>query len=569
MRTRRVKQLHRIVRGAIAAMLIAQAAVVQAGGPAGDVRSRTSVSAVQDMTDRIIVRYRDGAKAKATAAVTALSAERVREASGRRGFQARPLRVTASGAQVWAMDRMMSIGEARAVAADIAAADTDVEYAEPDSRAMPLGVPNDPSFYDQWNYYESLAGINVLPAWERVRGIGVEVAVIDTGHRSHIDLWENLRDSVDLITNVWTANDGNGRDSDGWDPGDAVAAGECASRPNGAASTWHGTHVAGTIGAVTDNGIGVAGVANGATLYSVRVLGRCGGYVSDIADGILYAVGSSVPGIGSVRQRPARVLNLSIGGGGACAATYASAINTARSRGAVVVVAAGNDNVDVSQSQPANCPGVIAVAAVNRSGGKASFSNYGAGVTIAAPGDVILSTLNAGVTTPGADSYAWYSGTSMAAPHVAGVAALMFAAKPALSPDQVATILRSTARPFPAPCGGCGSGIVDAGAAVQAVAMPATTLTLSGPDDAWWYESTPIVAHVAGNSPTGTVTFYKVGDPTPAVTAPVVNGVASTTVWWMQFGSGGGTFRYSASYSGDANNGISQAGIRVIEVHGD
>jgi serine protease len=564
-----INKLRWFARGMVAVGAIVHVALAHAGGPAAGTDSR-SAAAAQDSTDQIIVRYRDNVRGKGASVTTSLSAERVREASGRRGFQARQLRVTASGAQVWAMGRMMSIGEARAVAADIAAADSDVEYAEPDSRAMPLGVPNDPSFYDQWNYYESLAGINVLPAWERVRGLGVEVAVIDTGHTGHSDLWENLHESVDLITNVWTANDGNGRDGNGEDPGDAVAAGECAARPNGAASTWHGTHVAGTIGAVTDNGVGVAGIANGATLYSVRVLGRCGGYVSDIADGILYAVGSSVPGISYVRPRPARVLNLSIGGGGACAATYVNAINTARSRGAVVVVAAGNDNVDVSQSQPANCPGVIAVAAVNRSGGKASFSNYGAGVTIAAPGEGILSTLNAGVTTPGAQSYAWYSGTSMAAPHVAGVAALMFAAKPSLSPDQVAAILRSTARPFPAPCSGCGSGIVDAGAAVQAVATPLTTLTLTGPDDAWWYESTPIVARIAGNNPTGTVTFYKVGDTTPvAVTAQVVGGVASTTVWWMQFGSGGGTFRYSASYSGDANNGISQAGIRVIEVHGD
>jgi len=181
----------------------------------------------------------------------------------------------------------------------------------------------------------------------------------------------------------------------------------------------------------------------------------------------------------------ARVLNLSLGGSGACDTTTQNAINSARSRGAVVVVSAGNSNADAINSNPANCAGVITVAATNRSGGKASYSNYGTSVTIAAPGGDtgagILSTLNSGTTTPASDSYAYYMGTSMAAPHVSGVVALMLSANPNLTPDDVAAKLKSTARAFPAACSGCGAGIVNAAAAVNAALASATTTTTTPP----------------------------------------------------------------------------------------
>jgi serine protease len=203
----------------------------------------------------------------------------------------------------------------------------------------------------------------------------------------------------------------------------------------------------------------------------VRVLGKCGGYTSDIADGIIWASGGTVSGVPSIAAR-AQVINMSLGGGGACDTTTQNAINSARSRGTVVVVAAGNESQNASNSNPANCAGVIAVAATNRSGGRASYSNYGTIVDVAAPGgdngDGILSTLNAGTTSPGADSYASYMGTSMATPHVAGVVALMLAKNPALTPDDVEARLKSSARPFPASCSGCGAGIVDASAAIDA-----------------------------------------------------------------------------------------------------
>ncbi|MCW0014671.1 S8 family serine peptidase, partial [Burkholderia pseudomallei] len=180
----------------------------------------------------------------------------------------------------------------------------------------------------------------------------------------------------------------------------------------------------------------------------VRVLGKCGGTLSDIADGMRWAAGLAVPGA-PANPNPAKVLNLSLGGyGRTCSTTYQNAINAITARGANVVVAAGNSGGPVAQSQPANCQGVIAVAAIDSRGVRASFSNTGPAVKIAAPGVGILSTLNAGQTSPGADSYASYNGTSMATPHVAGTVALMLAVNPSLSPSRVLQILQSTARPF-------------------------------------------------------------------------------------------------------------------------
>jgi serine protease len=219
----------------------------------------------------------------------------------------------------------------------------------------------------------------------------------------------------------------------------------------------------------------VAGVAFGAKVLPIRVLGKCGGYTSDIADGITWASGGSVSGL-PANPNPARVLNLSLGGGGSCDSTTQTAINGARGRGTVVVVAAGNSNSNAANFSPASCSGVITVAATNRSGGRAYYSNYGAVVDVAAPGgDVrtssangILSTLNSGSSGPGADSLAYYQGTSMATPHVAGVVALMLSKNPALTPDQVESLLKGSTRAFPATCSQCGTGIVNANAAVDA-----------------------------------------------------------------------------------------------------
>jgi serine protease len=291
--------------------------------------------------------------------------------------------------------------------------------------------------------------------------------------RPHVDLASNLIGGYDFISDTFISRDGNLRDADARDPGDWNLAGECGAGTQASSSSWHGTHVSGTIAARTNNGTGVAGVAFNARVVPVRVLGRCGGYTSDIADGLVWAAGGSVAGI-PANPNPARVANLSLGGGGPCGTTMQNAINSARSRGTVVIVAAGNESQNAQNSSPANCSGVVVVAAVNRSGGRAYYSNFGSVVDVAAPGGAmnvnagngVASTVNAGATTPGGDAYAYYQGTSMATPHVAGVAALMLSANPSLTPAQVETTLRNTVRAFPAACSQCGTGVVNARAAV-------------------------------------------------------------------------------------------------------
>ena len=422
-------------------------------------------------TDRIIVKYKTAASSSLAQASqvrgTDLPAQRL-------GVSMTRLRTTGLGSQVLKVDRRLSLAEADALARDIAASDPNVEYAEPDRIMRHTFTPNDTRYNEQWHYFESTAGINAPAAWDKSTGSGVVVAVIDTGYRPHADLAGQFLQGYDFISDTFVSNDGNGRDSDASDPGDWINAGECGPGDPAAfeASSWHGTHVSGTIAALTNNSSGVAGVAFNAKIVPARVLGKCGGYTSDIADAIIWTSGGTVSGV-PANANPAKVLSISLGGIGACDTTTQSAINSARSRGANVVVAAGNENHNASQDSPANCSGVITVAAVGRNGGKASYSNFGATVEVAAPGgsggaNSVLSTLNTGTTTPGSDSYALYNGTSMATPHVSGVVALMLSVKPTLTPDQVTSILQSTARAFPATCSQCGSGIVNASAAVDA-----------------------------------------------------------------------------------------------------
>jgi serine protease len=387
------------------------------------------------------------------------------------------LRTTALGSQVIKIDRRMSIEEATQLARDIAASDPNVEYAEPDRMMQKVFVPNDTRYNEQWQYFEAAGGLNLPAAWDKATGAGVVVGVVDTGYRPHADLAANILPGYDFISDTFVANDGNGRDSDASDPGDWINPGECGPGDPAAfeSSSWHGTHVSGTIAAITNNSNGVAGVAFNAKVVPARVLGKCGGFTSDIADAIVWVSGGTVSGV-PANANPARVINISLGGSGACDTTTQNAINSARSRNTVVVVAAGNSNANAANFSPANCSGVVTVAAVGRTGGKAFYSNFGATVEVAAPGgdtsggtaNGILSTLNAGSTTPGADSFAFYQGTSMATPHVVGVVALMLSVKPTLTPDQVLSILQSTARAFPATCSQCGSGIVNANAAVDA-----------------------------------------------------------------------------------------------------
>ena len=435
-----------------------------------DLSPASAQTSTQAPTERIIVKYK---ASSAEGQLAAMSNASINRASAIAGVGLNHMRQLATGAQLLKLDSGLSDTDINAAIARLQA-DPNVEYAERDLLLQPMAIPTDPRYNEQWHYFESAGGLNLPAAWDVTQGEGVVVAVIDTGYRPHSDLNANLLPGYDMIVDTAVSRDGDGRDADASDPGDWEPAGFCGFGRPARNSSWHGTHVAGTIAAVTNNGNGIAGVAYKAKVVPVRVLGRCGGYTSDIADGMVWAAGGSVSGV-PANANPAQVLNLSLGGGGACGATQQAAINTARNLGATVVVAAGNSNANAANATPANCSGVVTVASVARDGGKAFYSNFGSVVDVAAPGgetftpsNGVLSTLNTGTTSPGVESYAFYQGTSMATPHVAGVAALLYAVDPGITPNQVESILKSTTRSFPATCSQCGTGIVDASAAVNA-----------------------------------------------------------------------------------------------------
>ncbi|AQQ15166.1 Extracellular basic protease precursor [Corynebacterium glaucum] len=344
-----------------------------------------------------------------------------------------------------------------------------IEYIEEDVRMYPMTV-NDPQFSQQWALNGS-AGPSIETAWANApkRGDGQTIAVLDTGITAHPDLDQNVRGGYDFISDQKAGRDGDGWDENPRDEGDWEESGQCGG--NGRSSSWHGTHVAGISAAVADNGEGVASVAPRAAIQPVRIMGPCGGYSSDIIDAMDWASGGEVRGA-SQNPNPAKIINMSLGGQGQCSRSYQEAVDRARSRGTVVVVAAGNENQNAENVQPASCRGVITVAASGPRDQKSSYSNYGASVDVTAPGGDdrqgggILATYNSGSKGPGQPSYSSLQGTSMASPYVAGVVALMLAENPGMNPDQVAARLRETARPLEGSCNGCGTGIVDPAAAV-------------------------------------------------------------------------------------------------------
>ncbi len=470
-------------------------------------------------TDRFIVRYiGDGGIGGGTVTV-ATARERtialgkslsrdfgyVREMSGNGHVISLPSRVPLSQA------------EGIALRIRVNAAALGVESIEPDRILRAYLTPNDPQYGQQWHLQPDTAGnagAGLPGAWDVTTGdSALVIAIIDTGARKdHPDLAGRFLDGYDFVSDPAAGNDGNGRDPDPSDPGDWVSAAENTNPSSpyfscGASdSSWHGTHVAGIIGAAGNNGIGVAGVNWKSKLLPVRVLGKCGGYSSDVVDAVRWSAGLIVPSVPANRT-PARVINMSLGGPGPCGGPLQAAVGDAVAAGAVVVVAAGNSNQNASGETPANCPGVIVVGATDPAGNRAFYSNYGSRLTISAPGGNtrdfgqkggILSTLNAGKTGPGAASYASYQGTSMATPLVAGIISLMLSVDPGLTPERIVALLRETARPFPAgsACAGgtCGAGIINAARAVGAASRRLATTPSAGNGDfeaghATWRES--------------------------------------------------------------------------------
>ena len=345
---------------------------------------------------------------------------------------------------------------------------SDVVYAHPNYLLEAYAEPNDPLYERQWHY----EAINLPAAWDRTTGSAdVTVAVVDSGiSTGHPDLTSKLSPGYDFVSNEQTSGDGDGRDADPTDPG----------------GSFHGSHVAGTVAAATDNGVGVAGVSWGARILPVRVLGDGNGTLADAVDGILWSVGESVPGV-PANPNPADVLNLSLGGPFVCSQVQflQDAFDAANAAGAAVVVAAGNNDEDANEFTPASCGGVITVGATTLEGERADYSNYGGRIDVMAPGgsvnedtdddgqpDGVYSTVQ---NDAGEPDYAYFEGTSMASPHVAGVIALLKSVRPALSGSEARDLLQRTARPITDDsCSvGCGAGLIDAEAALAALAAPA------------------------------------------------------------------------------------------------
>ncbi len=506
---------------------------------------------------RVIVKFKDGGsslRAHALAA-NASSSETARVLSDRAAtLGARQGLLLYAGAAVGERVQVVRADPAhgldsRALAARLAA-DPDVAYAEPDRRMRRVAVPNDPRFttvagngpaVGQW-YLKAPAGevqssINSVTAWDVHTGSrNVIVAVLDTGVRpNHPDLAGKLIGGYDFVSDVTVANDGGGRDSDPSDPGDWITTQDKATTTfadcDVSDSSWHGTQVAGITAAATNNGVGMAGSGSHVRVMPVRVLGKCFGYTSDIAAAIRWAAGDTVSGV-PTNLNPAKVINLSLGSDGACSQAEQDAVNAALARGAVVVAAAGN-SAGRAPGSPANCQGVIGVAALRHIGTKVGFSDVGAILKIAAPGGncvnvgsgqpclyPILTTIDSGTTAPASPTYSDSVnpsvGTSFSSPLVAGTAALMFSVNPNLTPAQVLSTLQATARRFPTtgaaddPTTGpiqtcqapgavdqlqcycttstCGAGMLDANAAVRAVLgsgaalQPAVTATPAAPE---------------------------------------------------------------------------------------
>ncbi|WP_329336259.1 S8 family serine peptidase [Streptomyces sp. NBC_01352] len=462
--------------------------------------------------ERLIVGYKSGAaEAKSNPAAEADAVAKGKEAGEDLDFQRR----LGTGAALVDLGADLTGADVADVVAEFKA-DPQVAYVVPDRLNTAKADPNDTEYAKQWDLFESTAGMNVPGAWTTSTGTGVTVAVIDTGYVAHTDLAANIVAGYDFIADTAVSVDGNGRDSNPADPGDYYAANECGSGIPASSSSWHGTHVAGTIAAVTNNSKGVAGIAYGAKISPVRVLGKCGGYDSDIIDAITWASGGTVSGV-PANTNVAKVINMSLGGDGACTSATQSAINAAVGRGTTIAVAAGNDNENVSGHSPGNCANIISVAATNRTGAKASYSNYGSLVDISAPGgqtstgtaNGILSTLNSGASTPSTESYAYYQGTSMATPHIAGLVALLKSANSSLTPAQIETAIKNNARALPGACsGGCGAGLADAAKTVAAVSGGTSTGTtfssttaVSIPDNGSAVESSIAVSGRTGSAP--------------------------------------------------------------------
>lgn len=481
-------------------------------------------------TDRIIIKWRATAEATIAAGEVRQPVTRLAAVTGLR-LQA--VREVAPRLELLRLDQPLTAAALGQTLAELAR-NPAVEYAVADQRRWPHAIPNDAFFNGQWFLQATQpAAIKATTAWDTTTGsTGTVVAVLDTGVRfEHPDLARadtagKLLPGYDFIADdagsFAVANDGDGRDPDPSDPGDWIDANDIQSAEFTDCpltdSSWHGTRVSGIIGARSNNGIGVTGEAWNAWILPMRVLGKCGGFDSDIISAMRWAAGLTVAGV-PANPYPAKVLNLSLGSDSACPQSYADVIAELATRGVLVVASAGNDGNAVHA--PANCSGVLAVGAIRHVGTKVGFSSLGPLVGISAPGGncvntgvgqpclfSIDTTIDTGLTGPSSSTYTdqfnFNVGTSFSAPIVAGTVALMHAVNARLGAELLTSRLKSAAAAFPVPStpptGGtchvpadpndiqveecvcttstCGAGMLDTSAAIAAALRPIVSISL-------------------------------------------------------------------------------------------
>ncbi len=448
----------------------------------------------------------------------AAAAERVKALAGRAHVTMNASRALTANLHV--MQVTPAAGESEVQTLEKLRADADVEYAVADRRVYPHAtLSNDPLAAGQWFLQAAQpAAINAIGAWDTTKGSdGIVIAVVDTGVRfEHPDLAGRLLPGYDFVsgdsaTSFTTANDGNGRDADASDPGD-----NCG----GSSSSWHGTRTSGIIGATTNNAVGVSGITWSSKILPVRVIGKCGGFNSDVLAGMLWAAGKSVQGVPD-NSTPARVINVSLGSSGQCDSATADVTSTLASLGVLIVVSAGNEGGPVDS--PANCPGAMGILGLRHAGTKVGFSSLGPEIALGAPGGNCVNigigepclfsldtTSNAGTTVPGASIYTDQLnsnlGTSFSAPIVSGIAGLMLAVNANLNSPQLIARLKEGASPFPtssdnanvptchtpassldvqdAECicttSVCGAGMANANGAVLAASRPIAAIVVQG-----------------------------------------------------------------------------------------
>jgi len=439
--------------------------------------------------------------------------------------------------------------------------DPQIRFAEPNYFRYPLFVPNDPEYAIQWHY----PLINLPQAWEVTKGDSdVVVAVIDTGILSlHPDIIGQLTaDGYDFISLTSISNDGDAEDNDPEDPGDQMQGG----------SSFHGTHVSGTVAAASNNSIGVAGIAYEAKIMALRALGVGGGLSSDIMKCIEYAAGLTIAP-DPIPNQPADVINMSLGGGSPSQAEQ-TIINDARAAGVIIVAAAGNESTS-ARSYPASYDGVISVSAVGPDKSLASYSNFGSKIDVAAPGGDFGASNDGVYSTSGDDTgqggtiqnvYSFSRGTSMASPHMAGVAALMKAVQPALTPADLDELISNGIITEDLGADGAtvrndsfGYGLIDAFKAVEAVSGPLPAYLLADPVSLNFGNTTTQLTVILTKSNSNALTVNNVSDDAAWLTvtpdpSTYVEGIGNYTVTVDRTGLSDGPYYATIRFDSTEND---------------